>query len=211
MSPHWTEPRLPRWLLALLVAGIGACSGPAQREEPATTAQADPVAASRYAGALAVLAAGDDAQAQPLLQALVLEYPDYSGPMVNLALLHSRRGEPGPATALLERAVTTCTDCAAAWNALGVLQRQQGRFADAEQSYLKALAADAGYANAAFNLGVLYDLYLQRPELAMEQYLRFRQLLADDPAAGDVDKWIADLQRRTRGVQRAVQAEATPP
>lgn len=212
MWPRWTELRLP--LLLLLAAGTTACGSPPWREEPAATdlvAVPDPVATARYAEALAALAAGDDAQAQPRLQELVQQYPDQAGPMVNLALVHGRRGEIEPAMLLLERAVTVCTSCAAAWNQLGILQRQQGRFADAEQSYLKALAADAGYANAAFNLGVLYELYLQRPELAMDQYAHFRQLLADDPAGSDVDKWIADLKRRTRGVQRAVQAEGSPP
>lgn len=212
MWPRWTEPRLP--LLLLLVAGTSACGGLPWHEEPDATALVaapDPVATARYTEALAALAAGDDARAQPRLQELVQQYPDQAGPMVNLALVHGRRGEPEPAMLLLERAVTVCTNCAPAWNELGILQRQQGRFAAAEQSYQKALAADAGYANAAFNLGVLYELYLQRPELAMEQYTHFRQLLADDPAGGDVDKWIADLKRRTRGVQRAAQAEGSPP
>lgn len=212
MWPRWTELRLP--LLLLLAVASTACGGLPWREEPAAAdpvAAVDPEATARYAEALAALAAGDDAQAQPRLQALVQQYPDQAGPMVNLALVHSRRGEPEPAMQLLERAVTVCTNCAPAWNELGILQRQQGRFAAAEQSYQKALAADAGYANAAFNLGVLYELYLQRPELAMEQYAHFRQLLADDPAGGDVDKWIADLKRSTRGVQRAVQADGSPP
>ena len=63
-------------------------------------------------------------------------------------VIRARRGELEPATALLQRAVAVCASCAAPWTELGLIQRQQGRFADAEQSYLKAIAADPGYANA---------------------------------------------------------------
>ena len=157
--------------------------------------------------ALAALKAGDELQAEAKFQALADAHPDYSGPLVNLAGIRARRNELEPAAALLERAVATCARCAPPWNELGVVQRRQGRFSDAEQSYLKAVAADPAYAKAYFNLGVLYELYLQRPELALDQYARFRELDAADPAGGDVDKWIADLKRRSKAVERSAQAE----
>ncbi len=210
MWPISTEQWRPRLLLLVLAASVTACGGLLPRGGQVTDVAAagpDAVAQARFAGVVAALAAGDDAQAGPQLQALVVQYPAYAGPMINLALVQARRGELAPASVLLEQAVAVCTRCAPAWNALGIVQRQQGRFADAEQSYLKALAVDPGYADAAFNLGVLYEIYLQRPGLALDQYARFRELLADDPAGGDVDKWIADLKRRARPVERSAQLE----
>jgi Flp pilus assembly protein TadD len=196
-------------LLAAASALAAACASGGAKPDPAAAVPPgpDPVVVIRYEEALAALEAGDELQAEAKLQALADAYPDYSGPLVNLAVIRARRNEIEPATALLERAVAVCTRCAAPWNELGVMQRRQGRFADAEQSYLKSEAADPGFASAYFNLGVLYELYLQRPELALEQYARFRELEAADPVGGDVDKWIADLKRRTRTVERSAQAE----
>jgi tetratricopeptide (TPR) repeat protein len=167
----------------------------------------DPAAIAGFEQALASLRGGDAVRAEAQLQALVSTYPDYSGPLVNLARIRAARGETGPAGELLERAVTVCTRCAAPWTELGIIRRQQGRFRDAEQSYLKAIAADHDYANAHFNLGILYELYLGRPDMALQQYARFRELNAQDPVALDVDKWMADLSRRVKPIERSAQVE----
>jgi tetratricopeptide (TPR) repeat protein len=202
-------PLLRRAVPALVTAFLAGCGGAGTKPDaPAAVATGpDPAAVARYETALADLAAGDDLAAEAKLQALASEHPDYAGPLVNLALIHSRRDEIEPAVGLLERALATCTRCAPAWNELGLLQRRQGRFLDAERAYREALAAEPDYANAWFNLGVLYELYLQRPELALEHYARFRELQADDPAGEDIDKWIADLKRRARSVERSAQLE----
>jgi Flp pilus assembly protein TadD len=173
----------------------------------ATAVATDPAAVAAYGQALAALQGGDEVGAETKFQALTTAYPDYAGPLVNLAVIRVLHDDLEPATALLQRAVAVCTHCAAPWNELGLVQRRQGRFAEAEQSYLKAIAADPGYANAPFNLAVLYELYLQRPELALEQYGRFRELAASDPAAVEVDKWIADLARRTKTIERSAKVE----
>jgi tetratricopeptide (TPR) repeat protein len=180
--------------------------------QPGTAAVAgpDPAAVQSYGEALALLQAGDETQAAARFDALAQQYPDYAGPLVNRAIIHARHNEPEPALALLERAVVVCGDCAAAWNERGILLRQQGRFGEAEDSYLKAIAADPAYRYAHFNLGVLYDLYMKRPQLALEQYARYVELETDPAATGDVDKWIADLRRRTGGVERSAQLEEGP-
>ena len=216
LQPRLRESRLKPLLQAALVAllaviTIGCGSGGTKTDARAAVVAAgpDPAAIAAYGQALATLHGGDEAAAEAKFQSLAQTWPDYSGPLVNLAMIKARRGELEPATALLQRAVAVCASCATPWNELGVIQRQQGRFADAEQSYLKAIAADSAYANAYFNLGVLYELYLQRPELALSQYGRFRELQAGDPAANEVDKWIVDLTRRTKAVERSAQAEGS--
>jgi tetratricopeptide (TPR) repeat protein len=196
---------------AFMIAGLlTACGSAGTKPEP--TAAPSPVlpdaeAVSRYQQVLGALQAGNDPAAETQLRALINDYPQHAGPMVNLALLQARRNELQPAAELLTRATTVCEQCAQPWTELGVVQRKLGRFEAAEQSYQNAIAADDRYANAHFNLAVLYDLYLQRPELALEQFQRFREL-GGAATSGDVEKWIADLQRRTQ--QRAAQAEAGP-
>lgn len=204
-------PMLRACAVALCALALGACSGMAQRPDDAqAVAGPDPVAVAEFEQAVAVLVAGDEAAAEARFTTLAAAHPDYAGPLVNLAVIRARRAELEPAAALLERAVAVCTNCAPAWNELGVVQRRQGRFADAEQSYQRAIAAAEGYAPAWFNLGVLNELYLQRPAAALDCYQRFRTLQATDPLMKDVDKWIADLERRTGAVARSAQLEAAP-
>jgi tetratricopeptide (TPR) repeat protein len=196
-------------LAALALAASGCSSGEATRgKAEAAAGLPDAASVAAYQQALAALDDGDAAAGEAQLQALARAHPDYSGPLVNLAIIRAGRNETAEAMALLEQAVAVCTRCAAPWNELGLLQRGQGRFTDAEQSYLQAVAADPGYANAWFNLGVLYELYLQRPELALANYERYRELQsADHPDGADVDKWIADLSRRTGKVEQAARVE----
>ena len=196
-------------LVALLVLVLAGCSGGTKPDATAVAVPTgpDPAVLAAYDDALSTLAAGDELRGEAKLQAIATAHPDYAGPLVNLAVISARRNQLGAATAFLEKAVTVCANCAPAWNELGVLQRRQGRFADAERSYLNAITADGAYANAWFNLGVLYELYMQRPALALDHYARFRQIETGDPAGGDVDKWIADLKRRTTAVERSAQVE----
>lgn len=83
---------------------------------------------------------------------------------------------------------------AAALNQQAIALRQQGQLDKARQTYEAALAADAGYAPASLNLGVLHDLYLGHPAQALELYNRY---LALTPAGdASVAKWVADVKRR---------------
>jgi tetratricopeptide (TPR) repeat protein len=193
----------------VLASFTTACGGIGAKPEPvaAVPAGPEPAVLAEYGQALAALESGDEAAAERGFQALADAHPDYAGPLVNLALIRARRDATDEAVALLEQATAVCATCAPAWTELGVLHRRQGRFADAERAYLKAVEADPDYASARFNLGILYELYLQRPELALEQYERFRELQVEDPESGTVGKWVADLERRVRAVERSARSE----
>jgi len=82
----------------------------------------------------------------------------------------------------------------AALNQQAIALRQQGEFAKAREAYEAALAADASYATACLNLGILHDLYLGQPAEALAMYSRYLALTpAGDTAVG---KWVADLKNR---------------
>jgi tetratricopeptide (TPR) repeat protein len=78
----------------------------------------------------------------------------------------------------------------------------------AREAYEAAIAADAAYAPASLNLGVLHDLYLGHPAQALELYNRY---LALTPA-GDavVAKWVADVKRRAPAPPPAAAAASAP-
>ncbi len=204
---------LQKWInsagLPLVLLGLTACSMPGTRTADGDTAIPGGVLA-RYERALDQMEVGDDPGAADLLESLSTEYPDYSGPAVNLGIIHMRNGRDQEATEILERAVEVCSDCAAAFNQLGISHRRQGHFDEAEAAYLHAIDADSNYPLAYFNLGVLYDLYLQRPQPAVDYYQQYLQIESDESSRAQVTRWIADLQRRLAAEQRTARAEHRP-
>jgi tetratricopeptide (TPR) repeat protein len=211
-GPHLQAARAIALALLSSITLLGGCAGTATRPEVTTDDAAAPEfptdAMDRYAEALGWMDAGEDLQAAEIFRALAADYPDYAGPLVNLAIIEARAGRTDDSIRLLENALVVCTTCAPAWNQLGILFRRQGRFAEAEAAYLKALDADADYALAHYNLGVLYDLYQQQPASAVQHYELY-VLLVDDDAQAPVDKWIADLRRRIGQPPQTAQAEGT--
>jgi tetratricopeptide (TPR) repeat protein len=196
---------------------LQACSGAATRATPqaagAANGQVEPVAASipealarTHSLAVTAMEAQDYITAEPLLEQLVIEAPEYPGPYVNLAILRAATGREQEAEPLLQVALAQAPAHAAAHNQLGILKRRQGRFAEAETAYRAALAADPTYALACHNLGVLLDLYLQRGEEALEYYTCYQELQATPDER--VARWIVELERR---VARSAQAAQLAP
>ena len=137
---------------------------------------------------------GDVTEAELELEQLVLEYPDFAGPQVNLGIIYMQSGRTDAAQASLEKALALNPSHLEAHNQLGILYRRLGQFDEAEQAYRDALAISPDYALAHYNLGVLLDLYLKRPDEALPHYERYHALTgeSDDRVA----KWIVDLRRR---------------
>jgi Flp pilus assembly protein TadD len=195
-------------LAVLLAAGCSLVGGDAAPDDVALAAASAPSPAvlAEYSAALAQLQAGDEVAADSTLQGFSAAHPELAGPLLNLALLRMRQGDEAAARDYFDRASAVCTSCAPVWNGLGVLNRQQGHFSEAEQAYLKAIELDPGYALAYYNLAVLYDLYIQRPELALVNYQQYLSLGADDGNA-EVERWIADLRRRVSAMPTTARAE----
>jgi tetratricopeptide (TPR) repeat protein len=207
---NWIEQLPVRLAIALWVLVLSACAGAPKRVQ-VTDGEEDvtpdwPAAAVRdYERALGLMDAGRDADASRQLSELADRYPEYAGPLMNLGLLAARNGDSESAAGYFKLATTICATCAPAWNQLGILHREQGRFADAEQAYQEALASDPDYALAHYNLGVLYDLYQGRHAVAVEHYERYVALAGGAGDTAQVDRWIADLRRRLGEPPRAAQ------
>jgi tetratricopeptide (TPR) repeat protein len=69
----------------------------------------------------------------------------------------------------------------------------RGEFKDAAASYEQAIAADAQFAPAWRNLGVVSDLYLGDPGRALTALARYQELTHE---AKPVSSWIAELRQR---------------
>jgi Flp pilus assembly protein TadD len=195
-------------LAAVLAGGCSLVGGDPAADQAALAAASgpSPVVLAEYSAALVQLQAGDEVAADSALRVVSAAHPELAGPLLNLALLRMRQGDEAAAGDYFDKASAVCTSCAPVWNGLGVLHRQQGRFREAEQAYLKAIELDPAYALGYYNLAVLYDLYIQRPELALVNYQQYISLGTDDGNA-EVERWIADLRRRVSAMPTTARAE----
>ena len=196
-------------LLTLVVfggcAGGGFVTAPTMVDGGTSTQAADdgvlvPAAAlTLYEQATAIMAAGDFVEAELRFKAFRLQYPEYPGAHVNLAIIEAMRHNDEAARAYLDAALALNPEYPAALNQLGQLLRRNGDFSAAEAAYLKAVTVKSDYALAHYNLGVLYELYLQRLDDALTHFEAYQALVAGDK---QVEKWIADLRRRIAATQR---------
>jgi tetratricopeptide (TPR) repeat protein len=200
-------------LAALVVAGCGGstpvrdASGAesVQRSDNPAAASGDatagipPFVLTMFEQATASMAAGDFVDAELRFKEFLLQYPDYPGAHVNLAIIHASNGNEDAARASVDAALVLEPNHAAALNQLGMLLRRNGKFLEAESAYLKAVTVSPEYALAHYNLGVLNELYLQRLDVALRHFETYQSIVGEDK---QVAKWIKDLTRRVAANQR---------
>jgi tetratricopeptide (TPR) repeat protein len=195
-------------LVLLLLAGCASGPKPAGDDSSAQTAaqrggadrEVPPKALTLYEQAVSSMAAGDTIDAELRFQEFLLQYPDFAGAHVNLAIIFMGRDDLQAAENSLTDALIVDPQHPQALNQLGMLQRRQGKFEAAESAYMKAVTASPDYALAHYNLGVLNDLYLQRLDAALVHYERYQALVGEDK---QVTRWITDLKRRIGSAPRA--------
>jgi tetratricopeptide (TPR) repeat protein len=168
-------------------------AGPAEPPLP-------PEAVQQFDNAVAMVNAGNVAAAEGAFRSLASAYPSYSGPLVNLGILHAKAGRLDEAEKALKGALERKADSATAYNQLGIVYRRQGRFKEADEAYTRAVQIDPSYANAYLNLGVLCDLYLQQPERALEAFERYLSLASAPDEK--VSAWVKELKVRLGTAQR---------
>jgi tetratricopeptide (TPR) repeat protein len=157
-------------------------------ETPPPRAQAD------FDRAVGLMRAGSEAAAEAQLQQLAAAYPSFAGPDINLGILYRKDGRLDKSAEALKSATARNNTSAVAWNELGVTLRMRGEFAEAASAYERAIGADANFAPAHRNLGVVLDLYLGDPERALSELERYQELSGEEKP---VSVWIAELRQRT--------------
>lgn len=135
-------------------------------------------------------------KAEKILRALADKYPDAGGPWANLGIIEVNRKNDKKAESYFLEALKRSPRLVQARNHLAVLYRKQGKFDEARQMLEAAIAADPYYQNAYYNLGILYEIYLQLPQKALENYKLYLDLKED----GDkqVEQWVGLLKRELK-------------
>jgi tetratricopeptide (TPR) repeat protein len=190
-------------MCALVLAGCASGPGSKRDRGAGETRDVPSKAQTLYEQAVASMAAGDNIDAELRFQEFLLQYPDFPGAHVNLAIIFAARGDDQAVEGSLTDALILDPEHPVALNQLGMLLRRQGKFSEAEAAYMKAVTVSPDYALAHYNLGVLNDLYLQRLDAALQHYERYQELAGED---NQVTKWIVDLKRRIGATQRTANA-----
>lgn len=162
-------------------------------------ALAAPVLAD-YQKAIVLMKANQADEAFALFEEVHNKAAQFSGPLINQAIIRIQQQKYKEADELLKKAITLNEKNPFVYNLQGYVGRQLGLFPYARTAYEKAISLSPKYAKAHFNLGVLADLYLQDFPLALQHYEAYQTTQATPDAT--VGKWIIDLQKRT-GVYKA--------
>ena len=190
-------------LLALVL--VGCSSQPARK--PVTTPpviEAPPAPAKplvdkgdpdqRFNEALKLMKDKQAKEAYDAFLKLAKDFPEFSGPLTDLAILQSNAKQRAPAILNFQKALKDNPQNFVAQNWLGTLQREAGDYAAAEAAYRGAIAIKADYAAAHLNLGVLYDVYLKQPQAALVEYREYQRIAGSGKLI--VSAWIRDLEDR---------------
>jgi Flp pilus assembly protein TadD len=196
------------WLAAaaMLIAGCSSNPGIPADTAAATTAVSIAEIGSDHRRAITLMQAEQWHAAARLLETITKQRPDLSGPWLNLGISRMKTGELAAAETAIRQAVNANTANVEAYIRLGVLYRYQGRYDDARRAWEAALDIAPDNPDIHWNLGILYDLYLPDPMLALQHYEHCLQSSAtDDP---QLRAWIAELAKQTR--TDAMTARARP-
>lgn len=128
------------------------------------------------------------------LLTLVEDYPELSGPALNLALVYRQTQDYQQAKYWFTQSIARNRNNLLAYNQYGIFLREQGQFEQAKEAYQQALSISDVDADTHLNLGILYDLYRGEKKAALQHLSRYQELqLSDDRV---VAGWITDLERQ---------------
>ena len=178
--------------------GVSAGNSTTPTAEPVVEVKPEPIDLDQqdYEQAIAELKNGASEQALVLLSRLSQDAPDKPNLFTNLGLAHFQLKQSDLAEQAFQQAISRNLNDAVAHNHLGILKRRQGQFQDALIEYQRAIEIDSEYARAYFNLGILFDLYLQDLEKALQQYRTYLELSSEPNT--QVEGWIVDIERRLK-------------
>ncbi len=184
-------------LLTLLLGGCAGLSSPVTTSAVDAPSQHEPVpekARIRFEFGLDAMQAGRWDEALSLMESVWQDYPEFSGPALNVALVYQQQQQPQLAEEWYQRTLDANPGNVDARNAYAVFLRETGRYREAREQYAVALEVAPSHALTHYNLGILCDIYLGEKAAALDHFSRYQQLSAVEDR--QVSAWIADLQRQ---------------
>jgi len=160
----------------------------------------DPQTRTAFNKALKLFKAKKLDQARKQFEALAEKQPKLSGIWVQIARIAEAKDDLPGAEKALQKAVEVNESNVAAYNALALVYRKQGKFDAAQNAYISALEQWPDFAEGHYNLGVLYDLYFNDPLAAQMHFEAYHFLTGGKNKK--VGKWLVEIKRRS-GVDKS--------
>lgn len=140
-------------------------------------------------------------KAEQKLKVISKKDPTLSGPWVMLGEMADEAKKYTKAQEYYAKALSINSQNVNGYLALAVSQRKMGKFNLAQNTLVKALMLWPDFPEAHYNLAILYDIYLNKTELAQKHLEAFLFLDEGDQAA---QNWFKELAERNGVVASAV-------
>ena len=129
--------------------------------------------------------------AEKILKEIIDKRNDLAGPWANLGLVYIRKNDLESAIQSLNKALQLNPNQPQALNLLGSIEYNKGNLKTPIDLYLSAIKNKPDYANAHYNLALLYDIYFQDIPKAIEHYKKYLELT--DYQDKQTEVWLEQL------------------
>lgn len=153
------------------------------------------------------LAADDEKTAVQKLNVIIRNDKTLSGPFVMLGDIDMKHERFADAAANYQQALSINAINVNAYLGLAEAQRRLGQFLQAQNTYAAALRQWPDFPEAHLNLGVLLDLYLNKPEQAQAHYEAF--LFLTHYRSHAAHEWLDEIRSRT-GIKHSLIDPGSP-
>lgn len=178
-----------------LVIFIASCTSTPQEKQP-TKSSFNQTEAIAYQKALKNIQDGELDKATPELTKLALAHPAHAGAAINLATALYKSKKIDEANRALDKAKKINADIPEVHNLSGLLDVEKGEYNSAEESYLAAIKIKKNYAEAHYNLALVYDIFYQDFGPAITQYEEYLALTGNSDK--DTISWVAELKLKQK-------------
>ena len=145
--------------------------------------------------ALGFMAEENFGGAESIFLSLIKQQPALTGAYVNLGTIKKRERDIDKAEDYFQKALDINPNFIDALLQQALVLQDKGEFTQAEELLRRAEAIHADHPLVNYNLGVLYELYLQEYSLAIQYYKRY-VALSDADDVETVKRWIILLERK---------------
>jgi tetratricopeptide (TPR) repeat protein len=145
-----------------------------------------------YQQAIEALTANDLPKAEKLLQKLSDKAGASTAVSANLALTYYKQQRYDLAEKQINNALAVNEANAETQNIAGLIAVEMKKHQAAENYYKRALALNPDFANAHYNIALLYDIYFQDIPNAYNHYKKYLSLVGDSDK--ETKEWVEQLQ-----------------